>query len=219
LNSPGYHESRLTADPRRDVLWQTLWQFYFSRLVRSDDCVLDMGCGYGNFINNVVARRRIALDSWPEFPAFLAQGVESVVGSVTELGFLPDGGVDFAFASNLFEHVSQSDLARVLDGLRGKLSARGTLAILQPNYRYAYREYFDDYTHVAIYSHISLADFLTANGYEVLTVAPRFLPLTVKSRLPVSPLLIRAYLASPIKLLGKQMLITARPRKVNPNAA
>jgi hypothetical protein len=121
--------------------------------------------------------------------------------------------VDFAFASNLFEHVPQSNFAQTLDALRGKLSARGTLTILQPNYRYAYREYFDDYTHVAVYSHISLADFLTANGYEVLTIAPRFLPLTVKSRLPVSPLLIRAYLASPIKPMGKQMLITARPKR------
>ena len=74
----------------------------------------------------------------------------------------------------------------MLDALRVKLSARGTLNILQPNYRYCFREYFDDYTHIAVYSHISLADFLTANGYQVLSVAPRFLPLTVKSRLPVS---------------------------------
>ena len=42
----------------------------------------------------------------------------------------------------------------------------------------------------------------------------RFLPLTVKSRLPVSPLLIRAYLASPVKPMGKQMLLRARPRRV-----
>ena len=136
-----------------------------------------------------------------------------MVGDVTQLDYLPDCGVDYAFASNLFEHIPQSGFARVLDTLRGKLSARGTLTILQPNYRYAYREYFDDYTHVAIYSHISLADFLTANGYEVLTVEPRFLPLTVKSRLPVSPWLIRAWLASPVKILGKQMLISARPRR------
>ena len=211
LNS-GYHRSRLTVDPKRDLVWRALWRHYFSRLIRADDCVLDLGCGYGSFINQVVARRRIALDSWTDFPAFLAPGVEAVLGRVTELDFLPEGGVDFAFASNLFEHIPQVDFARVLHTLRGKLSARGTLTILQPNYRYAYREYFDDYTHVAIYSHISLADFLTANDYEVLTIAPRFLPLTVKSRLPASAWLIRAYLASPIRFFGKQMLISARPR-------
>ena len=82
---------------------------------------------------------------------------------------------------------------------------------MQPNYRYAYREYFDDYTHVAIYSHISLVDFLLANGYEVNRYSATLLPLTVKSRLPVSSLLIRAYLASPVKPMGKQMLVRAKP--------
>ena len=88
----------------------------------------------------------------------------------------------------------------------------GTINILQPNYRYAFREYFDDYTHIAVYSHISLADFLTANGFDVIDVQPRFLPLTVKSRLPVFPPLIAAYLMSPVKPMGKQMLVRARVR-------
>lgn len=209
--SAGYHGSRLTPDAKRDVVWQALWRFHFSRLIAPDACVLDVGCGYGSFINQVVARRRIALDTWPEFPRFLAPGVEAVIGSVTDLAFLPDGAVDFAFASNLFEHLPQADLVCVLDGLRRKLSPRGTLTIVQPNYRYAYREYWDDYTHVTAYSHVSLADVLTANGYQVLEVVPRFMPLTVKSSLPVSPWLIGAYLASPIKPLGKQMLLRAQP--------
>jgi hypothetical protein len=208
-----YHESRLPPDAKRDVVWKALWRFYFNRIVPADGCVLDLGAGYGSFINNVVARRRIALDTWPDFPRYLAPGVEACVGRVTDLDFLADGAVDFCFASNLFEHLPQADFALTLDALRPKLSSRGLLTILQPNYRYAYREYFDDYTHVAVYSHVSLADFLTANGYEVTKVVPRFLPLTVKSRMPVSPWLIAAYLASPIKPLGKQMFIQARPRR------
>lgn len=208
-----YHSSRLTPDAKRDVVWQALWRFYFNKIVPADGCVLDLGTGYGNFINNVQAKRRIALDTWPDFPRYLAAGIEAVIGPVTDLDFLANGSVDFAFASNLFEHIPQDAFVRVLDGLRPKLSDRGTLNILQPNYRYASREYFDDYTHVAIYSHISLADFLTANGYEVIEVVPRFLPLTVKSRMPVSPWLIAAYLASPIKPLGKQMFVRARPRR------
>jgi SAM-dependent methyltransferase len=194
------------------VLWQSLWRFYFSQLIRPDDCVLDLGCGYGNFINAVRAKRRIAIDTWLEFPPLLTPGIEAVVGRVTELGFLAAGTIDFAFASNLFEHLTQADFRVVLEGLRDKLSPRGTLTILQPNYRYAYREYFDDYTHTTVYSHVSLCDFLTANGYEVIEARPRFLPLTVKSRLPVSPLLIRVYLALPFKPWGKQMLVRAKPR-------
>jgi len=198
-------------DPKRAHVWGALWRYYFSGLIAAGDCVLDLGCGLGDFINNVKARRRIAVDAWPGFPAHLEPGVEGHVGSVTDLEFLEPGSVDFVFASNLFEHISQADFARVLAQLRVKLSARGCLTVLQPNYYYAYREYFDDYTHVTIYSHLSLADFLRAHGFEVIEVRPRFLPLTVKSRLPAWPILIWAYLHSPWHPMGKQMLLRARP--------
>ena len=99
----------------------------------------------------------------------------------------------------------------MLKQLRKKLSARGSLTLLQPNYRYAYKEYFDDYTHVSVYSHVSICDFLGSQHFDVIDVEPRFLPLTVKTRLPVSSWLIAAYLLSPIKPFGKQMLIRARP--------
>lgn len=213
MNRADYHGSRLTEDRRREVLWRCLWRYRFSAMVGPEDCVLDLGAGYGDFINAAVARRRIAVDAWDGFPAHLAPGVEHRVGSVTDLDFIAGGAVDFAFASNVFEHLTRDEFAIVLAALRRILSARGTLTIVQPNYRYAYREYFDDFDHKAIYSHISLPDYLVANGYEVFLVEPRFMPLTVKSRLPVSPLLIRAWLASPLKPGGKQMLVRARPRR------
>ncbi len=208
-----YHATRFAADPRRDVLWRTLWRHHFAAQIGPDDCVLDLGSGYGSFINQVEARRRIAVDTWPGLPDHVAPGIEAVVGSVTELGFLDDGAVDFAFASNLFEHLPQDAFATALAQLRPKLSERGTLTILQPNWRYAYREYFDDYTHIAAWSHVGLCDFLEANAFEVTEVHPRFLPLTIKSRLPVWSILIRAYLVAPIKPAGKQMLVRARPKR------
>jgi hypothetical protein len=208
-----YHGSRLTVDPRRDILWRSLWRYKFSKMIQPEDCVMDMGAGYCNFINAVVARRRIAIDAWPGFPAHLAPGIEYRVGTVTDLDFLEDHSVDFAFASNLFEHLIKEDFSAVLEALRHKLTARGTLNIVQPNYRYAYREYFDDFDHKSVYSHISLSDFLAASGYEVFIVEPRFMPLSIKSRLPIRPMLIRMWLASPVRPNGKQMLIRARPRR------
>ncbi|WIA54786.1 class I SAM-dependent methyltransferase [Sphingobium sp. WTD-1] len=210
--SGDYHASRLTEDGRRTSVWQALWRYHFCHHVRPADTVLDLGAGYGDFINNVVARRRIALDMWPGMVDHVASGVETIVGPADDLAGLEDGAIDYAFASNLFEHLPQEALVRLLAALRPKLSARGSLTMLQPNYRYAYREYFDDYTHVAIYSHVSLPDLLAAHGWEVVDVRPRFLPLSVKSRLPTWPLLVWAYLHSPFKPLGKQMLIVARPR-------
>ena len=207
----GYHETRFSEEERRNVLWRTLWHVYFSKRIKPEDCVLDIGAGYGQFINNVSARRRIAIDAWPGMPEHLKPGIEAVVGDAADLSTIDDGSVDYAFASNIFEHLAQEKVAAVLASLRRKLSPSGVLTILQPNYAYAYREYFDDYTHCSVWSHISLADFLQANGFEVLESRPRFLPLTIKSRLPVSPLLIKLYLLSPVKPLGKQMLFVARP--------
>ncbi len=207
-----YHGSRFTPDARRDVLWRALWKHYFSSRIASDFTVLDLGCGYGSFINSVSAKRRIALDAWDGFAAYLVPGVEAVQSTVTDLSGIEDGSIDFALASNLFEHISQTDLTLVLEQLRRKLSPRGSLTIIQPNFRYASAEYFDDYTHVTVWSHVSLADFLVANGFVVDDVEPRFLPLTIKSQLPVKEALIGLYLRSPYRPLGKQMLLRARAK-------
>jgi hypothetical protein len=207
-----YHGARLKKDPKRSQVWATLWRYFFSKRIHSDYTVLDLGAGHGDFINNVQARRRIAVDQWKDLPSHVDQGVEPEVRSVTDLDFLKDESIDYAFASNLFEHLPQTLFIETLAKLSKKLSQRGTLTIVQPNYRYAYREYFDDYTHIAVYSHISLADLLVAHGWEILEMQARFLPLTVKSRLPSWPFLIGFYLSLPFKPLAKQMLLVARPR-------
>ena len=216
MSGGDYHATRLAQDPRREAVWQSLWRFYFSRLIGSSDCVLDVGAGWGSFINQVQAAKRIALDTWEGLPHHVDAGVRAVVAPLTEIDFLEDRSVDFAFASNVFEHTTQEDLAIFLRKLRTKLTPTGTINILQPNYRYCYREYFDDYTHRCVYSHVSLSDFLNAHGYDVVECHPRFLPLTVKSRLPTWPFLVWLYLRSPLKPFGRQMLLRARPRPLDP---
>ena len=204
-----YHAIRLPYDSRRETLWKTLCRCYFQPLIAPDACVLELGAGYGHFINNIRCARRIAVDRWDGLKEHLDPGVAATIGSVTDLSSVEDGSVDFVFASNLFEHLRQDEFAAVLQQVRKKLKPGGTINILQPNYRFAYREYFDDYTHIAVYSDRSLSDFLTVYGFRVIDCRPRFLPLTVKSALPVWPILLRLYLALPFKPMGKQMLIRA----------
>lgn len=57
----------------------------------------------------------------------------------------------------------------------------------------------------------SLAEAAGIAGFRPLRTIVRFLPYTTKSRLPQSPLLLRAYLAFPLawRLLGKQTLFIA----------
>ena len=192
------------------MLWETLCETYFQKWIHDSDVVLELGAGYGYFINSVRAARRIAIDAWEDLPKYLSPSIEHFVQSVTELNVLEDRSLDFVFASNLFEHLTQEEFSSVLKQLSFKLKANGILCILQPNYYYAYRQYFDDYTHKTIYTHVSLSDFLNAHDFEVFQSFPKFLPLTLKSKLPVNKFLIQLYLKSPFKPMAGQMLMLSR---------
>jgi len=80
---------------------------------------------------------------------------------------------------------------------------------LQPNFRLQPGRYFDDFTHVTIYTDKSLADYLVAEGWRIEAVHARFLPLTLKSRGSGMTFLVPWYLRSPIKPLAGQMLVVA----------
>jgi len=205
-----YFETRLPYDRRRHVLWQVLARHVFQAYAPPNGTVLELGAGYCDFINAIEAPQKYALDVWPGMAGYAGPGVKTIIGDVTAMDCLAEASVDLIFASNLFEHLDKETLATCLRLARRKLRRNGRLIALQPNYRYAYREYFDDFTHVSIWSHVSLSDYLQAQGFTIERVSPRFLPLTIKSALPVMPILIRAYLASPIKPMAKQMLLVAR---------
>lgn len=218
VTGAGYHDTRVRPNADREVLWATLCASYFQRLIEPGFHVLDLGAGYANFINNIRCRTRTAVDVWPALPEHVQRGVTARVGPATELDFLPDASVDFVFASNLFEHLTQAQFADVLAQLSRKARTGATLNILQPNYRRAYAEYFDDYTHVTVYSDVSLCDFLEAHGWRVIECVPGFLPLSLSSGWPVQPWLIRLYLRLPWKPLAKQMFVRAHfdPTVVHP---
>ena len=92
------------------------------------------------------------------------------------------------------------------------LSPGGNLILVQPNFRLAPRRYFDDYTHRTIWTDTSLGDLVAAHGFDVVRSEPRFLPLTMKSRLSFGHRLVPLYLRLPYRPLAGQMLVVARRR-------
>ena len=209
MTDGGYHATHFAPDPRRQILWETLVAHEFQKQIPPAAVVLELGAGYGHFINAVNARRRLAVDVWPGMMKHLGAGVEGLVTDLAQLDAVADGSVDYVFSSNCFEHVPQPRLLECLAQLRRKMKPGATLTILQPNHDCCAHEYFDDPTHVEIYNAPGLCDLLAANGFQIVRCEPRFLPLTIKSWLPVHPLLIRLYLKSPFKPFAKQMLIRA----------
>lgn len=205
-----YYRTRFAPDARRAVLWATLTR-YFQRWIPADADVLELGAGYCEFINRVRARSRTALDLNEEVRVHAGPDVRTHVGSCADLSFLADGSVDVVLASNLFEHLGKADFITALEEVRRVLRAGGRLIVMQPNFATAWRNYFDDYTHMAdnILTHVSLCDHLQAAGFTVRDCQPRFMPFSIKSRLPVSGWLIRLYLALPWRPFAGQMLVVA----------
>jgi hypothetical protein len=209
MSDNAYFDSRLAYDKKRKVLWNTLARTVFQPWISPENTVVELGAGYCDLINSIQARERIAVDMWPRFTDFAQKGVQTYVDSVTQLDFLKDASIDVVLASNLFEHLSQDEFKFCLLALQKKMRVGGKLIVLQPNFKYAFRSYFDDYTHQSIWTLDSLCDFLSAHQFLPTVRLARFLPLSIKSRFPVHSLLIRAYLKSPWKPFAGQMLVVA----------
>jgi SAM-dependent methyltransferase len=200
---------------KRNRVWKVLCAHFFRRFVPDNATVLDLACGYGEFINNIAAARKYAIDLNPDSPGHLNGDIKYHNGLATELDFIPDGTLDVAFTSNFLEHLpSKAACDDVLRAVWRKLKPGGRFMILGPNIKYAYREYWDFYDHYLPLSHLSLVEGLSLAGFAPETVVPRFLPYTMNSSMPTHDLLIRAYLLLPIAwpIFGKQFFVTALKR-------
>lgn len=208
--SGDYFRSRFTVDTRRDAIWQEIVRYLSNPYIPAAAKVLDVGAGYCSFINQVKAAERYAIDLFPQIGDYAAPGVKTFVGSCTNLHMFGDGELDVVFSSNVLEHLTRADTDSTMHEILRVLKPGGHYIVIQPNFRYCYRAYFDDYTHLQIFTDIGLGDWLIARGFEVARVIPRFLPFSFKSRLPKAPWMARLYLRLPYRPLAKQMLIVAR---------
>ena len=204
-----YSRIRFQYDPRRTIVWRLICA-WLEREIPRDAHVLELGAGYCDFINQIHAARKVALDIADTVRQTAAPNVEVHVGSCTDLGFVTHATLDVVFASNFFEHLTLAQMEQTLVEVRRVLKPGGKLLVIQPNFRYCYRDYFDDYTHVMIYTERSLADVFSAAGFELERIQPRFLPFSMKSHLPVVAPFVWLYLRSPFKPFAGQMLLVAR---------
>lgn len=206
-----YHDVHLTRHPARETVWKVLADFV-APWIPADSHVLELGAGYCDWINAVRAGRKVALDSWPEFPLYAARDVEPiVVDAVTGLGAFGVEAFDVVIASNFLEHFEADVASSLVQGVTRILKPGGRFIVIQPNFRYAYRNYFDDYTHRSVFTDTSLGNLMRAHGLRVELCQPKFLPYSMRGiRSSIPAWLIRAYLRSPVKPLAGQMLIIAR---------
>jgi len=201
------------AEYRRAV-WDVLVSGFFSRFIAPDFTVLDLGCGYGEFINAVQAQTRLAIDLNPAAAEKLASDIKFFHqdGSEPWTG-IRDDSLDLVFTSNFLEHLpDKGAVSRAMREAHRCLKKGGRLIAMGPNVKHLGGLYWDFWDHQIPFTENSLSEGLRAEGFSIDVREGRFLPFTMSSgrRHPLA--LLRAYLALPFlwRLFGRQFLIVAR---------
>ena len=195
----------------RGGVWREIAS-YVRRDAPEAETVIELGAGYCDFINAFPAKRKIAFDLNEEMRAFAAHDVELRVEDAITLSEIADETIDLVFASNFLEHLDQRELGTMLPNVHRVLRPGGRLILIQPNFRLCPEHYFDDDTHKTVFSDETLAQLVVDHGFKIERIVPRFLPFSMKSRLPKWPVLVRLYLHSPVKPNAGQMYLVASRR-------
>ena len=167
-----------TGLEKRRRVWRVLCQNFFNDLVGPNETVLDLACGYGEFINSVRAGKKIAVDLNPDAKNFLAPDVTHYLSAATDLSAVPAGTVDVVFTSNFLEHLKdKAECDKVFAEVKKVLRPGGRFIVLGPNIHYAFKEYWDYYDHYLPLSHLSLAEGLGQAGFQGHDQHPALSPL------------------------------------------
>jgi SAM-dependent methyltransferase len=174
--------------------------------------VLDPASGRGEFINNIPAVERWAVDRVAYAEGTHRPGTTVLVADIFEAA-LPEKHFDGVWVSNFLEHLpTQEAVAEFLEKMNSVLAPGGRIGIMGPNFRFCADEYFDCADHTLALTHVAIAEHLYAAGFEPVKVLPRYLPYSFRGRLPATRALTRRYLQTPFawRLLGKQFLVVGK---------
>jgi SAM-dependent methyltransferase len=197
----------------RNKVWSVLTRQFFSRYIDSQATVLDLGCGYGEFINNIACGKKYAMDLNPKAKQFVSGDATFLEQDCSERWELPASSLDVVFTSNFFEHLpSKSALANTIAQARRCLRPGGRMIAVGPNVRFVGGAYWDFWDHHLALTDRSLRELIDIQGFQVEEIIERFLPYTMVNARRAPMLLVSAYLRFPLawKIFGKQFVVVAR---------
>ncbi len=196
----------------RNLIWKTLCKDFFQKYIKQSYCVCDLVAGYCEFINNINAKKKYAIDINPDTKKYAASNVKTLICSSTNLPKYINSKMDIVFVSNFFEHLStKEDLTKTLIEIKKIIKKNGKLIILMPNLRLVGAAYWDFLDHQLPLTDISMIEALELNGFKIIEAKDKFLPYSTKSKLPKNPFFVSLYLKlGPLQFMfGKQSLIIA----------
>jgi SAM-dependent methyltransferase len=196
----------------RRQIWAVLIRDFFQRFVPANGVVLDLGCGWGEFITQVQAARRLAMDLNPAARSHLDEGVTFLHQDCSKRWNLGDATLDVVFTSNFLEHLPAKDSvqATVTEAFRA-LKPGGRLICLGPNVKYAPGEYWDFWDHFVPLTELALQEMLELTGFRVEHCVGRFLPFSMATGIRPPVWTVSVYLRLPWlwRFFAKQFLVVA----------
>jgi SAM-dependent methyltransferase len=198
----------------RFKVWQVLISSFFSKWINKNGSVLDLGCGFGEFINNIQSAKKYAMDLNPATRERIGSDVQFIEQDCSSKWPLSESEkLDLVFTSNFFEHLpNKKCLSDTLNHAYKALKPGGRLIAMGPNIKYLTGLYWDFYDHHVILTEESLAEALEIEGFEIEECIARFLPYTMVGGLEYPLAFIKAYLCMPFLwwIKGRQFLVVAK---------
>ncbi len=195
---------------RRIAVWHHITNWVMNRLGHPEK-MLEVGAGRCEFINQCKAQEKWALDSNPIIRKYTAPDVIALIGKIQDINF-ENERFDAIFMSNFLEHLtSLGEIHEALEICFYLLKKGGRVGILGPNFKYAWRDYYNCVDHIMPLTHLTVAEYLVGIGFNDLKILPKFLPYSFRSNQLNHPYLVKIYLSLPLawKIMGKQFFIIA----------
>jgi SAM-dependent methyltransferase len=196
----------------RNSVWKVLCNAFFSRFLPKAATILDLGAGWGEFINNVEAGTKYAMDLNPDTGANLEPGITFIQQDCSQPWDVGTESLDAVFTSNFLEHLyDKASIERTIAEAYRCLKQGGVFICMGPNIKYVPGEYWDFWDHQIPLTEQSCGELLRMKGFTVAQCISRFLPYSMSGGRKYPLFFIRLYLMIPLiwPLLGKQFLVIA----------
>jgi len=197
----------------RNQVWKILVKQFFSKWIRSTDHILDLGCGYGEFINHTKCEVRHAMDLNPKTRSLMDKEIIFHEQDCSKPWKIESNSLDLVFTSNFFEHLpNKESLDCTVGEIKKALKPEGRLIAMGPNISVLKGKYWDFWDHHVALSDQSLCELLQIHNFTIEQSESKFLPYNMV-RVKEHPLfLVSLYLKFPFlwKIFGKQFLIIAK---------
>jgi len=145
--------------------------FKFEKFIKSDDIVLDYGCGGGFLLSELDCKRRVGLDINPVIKA--PKGVEIYKQFSVLKNNVGSGFFDVVITNHALEHIENPSQA--LSECFDLLKPGGKIIVVVPSESHWVRYRKDDINnHIVTFAPINLGNLLTLTGYDVLSVKRLF---------------------------------------------